>query len=78
MENPTQFHDFIVWGFYSLLTGILAYAVYTVRDDFRETTRSLQILAINVAQLTERLGSFEKSLDRLDERLEKLEDHSKN
>lgn len=78
MDNGLGFEQFLSWGFYSLLTGVVAFAVYAVREDFKETTRSLQQLALTVALLTERLASFEKSLDRLEERLVKLEEMGKN
>lgn len=74
MDNGLGFDQFLSWGFYSLLTGVVAFAVYSIREDFRETTRSIQALAITVMQLTERLASFERSLDRLEERLVKLEE----
>lgn len=77
MEAGHTFTDFIFWGFYSLLTAIIGYVAYSVRSDFKETTRSLNHLSIAVAELTIRLASFEKSLDRLDERLLRLEDVGK-
>lgn len=73
MDASQTFAGFISWGFYSLLTGVIAFFVYSIREDFREATRSLHALALNVAELTVRLESFEKSLDRLDERLKRLE-----
>jgi hypothetical protein len=74
MDLPHDFPEFIVWGFYTLLTGIIGFSAFTIS----QIARSIHELSLTVNSLTERLTSFEKALDRLDDRLEKLEDTNNN
>lgn len=68
-----EFSDFIFWSFSSLLTGIICFSAYAVREDFKSISRSLQTLSVAVARLTGRLESLERNLERLDKRIERVE-----
>lgn len=53
-------------GMITILIGIFSFIAYSIRDDFREMSKHLHSLAVNLASLTTRI-------EALDSRLEKLE-----
>ena len=69
--EPVNISSLIMWGFTSLLTGVVAFSAYSIRSDFKEMTNSLHLLAQTVAILNERLSNFGARL----ENLEKSKDH---
>lgn len=76
MPTPQDFGSFFFWatcGLLTLLVTIFGYFAGEMREDFRRVSLSLNALATNLALLTARLESFEKTLDHYDGRLEKLE-----
>lgn len=78
MDNPQEFAGFLAWGFYTLLTGVIAFAAYSIREDFKEMTKVMHDLSVSVAKLSEGFEYSKQSLDRLEKRLEKLEDLGNN
>lgn len=65
-EAPTNLSYLIIWGFTSLLTGVVAFCAYSIRADFKEMTQSLHLLAQTVAILNERLSNFGTRLENLE------------
>lgn len=71
---PQDFGSFFFIAFCGVImvfTGIFSFIAYSIRDDFRDMSRNLHGLAVNVASLTERLEAIDARL----EKLERMSDH---
>lgn len=66
---PSDFGSFFFWAFCTLISfmvGVFAFIAHSIRYDFREMSKHLHGLAINVASLTSRLEAIDERLERLE------------
>ena len=66
MGSKHGFDEFIKWGFYSLLTGVVIYAATSIGD----MARSVQSLAVSVEKHAIILESYNRRLEKLENKRE--------
>lgn len=57
---------------FTLLSGLIAYIFYTVKDDVRAATRSIQELNVQLAVIVERVEHQGRSLVELNDKIKKI------